>query len=164
MNRVTKKKIKKKKIMKARKNPMWAVGVLCLRSAGARLERAAMEQLRSPVFCTPLPAIPPCSSAGTPRSRLPSSPSTHFPLISSAIPTTKKWLHTVPAFNFFVPGATPHFLQLLLKAWPFHLLHSHRISLSSHNLTTSRDPAPQLQSHLQALSSVYSPLRFPLFN
>lgn len=63
-----------------------------------------------------------------------SFPSTHFPLISSTIPTTKKWLHTVPVLNFFVPGATSHFLQLFTEPWPFHLLYSHRTSLSSHNL------------------------------
>lgn len=120
---------------------MWAVSVLCLRSAGARLERWSSWDPRC--SATPLPSqlahgalpafLPPLQNA--------------FPSSPLLIPTTKKWLHAAPAFNFFVPGATPHFLQLLLKAWPFHLLHSQRISLSSHNLSTSRDAALQLQSH-----------------
>lgn len=88
-----------------------------------------------------------------------SSLSAYLPLVSPATLTAKMWLHTVPDLSFFVAGATSHLLQLLVKVWPFHLLYSHRTSLSSRNLTISRDPDLQLQSGFQALLA-----RWPLYS
>lgn len=97
-----------------------------------------------------LPSIPPTSSAF--RCRLVLSPHVFYYSHYKVTPYSR-------CSQVLCSGATSRFLQLFSKTWPFHLLYSHRTSLSSHNLTISRDP--ELSG---SLSSVTSPSRRPLFS
>lgn len=114
------------------------------------------RRCKAPVHAaTPLPSLPPRRLAPGARFQLLSFPSAHFPPVSSAILAPKERLHVVPVLRFFVPGGTSRFLQLFGEAWPFHLLYSHRTSLSSHNLTISRDPELQLEWASRSLPALW---------